>query len=229
MFKTIVESVLNEITASLAYEKYYNKIPSDQFFNLVQYYFGKEGDTGDFDRENLKFDKMLTFIFNAILKGDRVYDAKKFIDKYKNAKNEVRIAFLNEFRSGKFEDITDMIYRLEELEKNGVTTLSSFYKNGLIVFYKDEEWTVTCTTTYSANHHYFGHTKWCTASDRLGNYDGWLFFQRYIFDVIISEIRFSHFCWKRKSPTDSISSTMSMSGCVIVAIEKPSRATIPEE
>lgn len=182
MFKTIVESVLNEITASLAYEKYYNKIPSDQFFNLVQYYFGKEGDTGDFDRENLKFDKMLTFIFNAILKGDRVYDAKKFIDKYKNAKNEVRIAFLNEFRSGKFEDITDMIYRLEELEKNGVTTLSSFYKNGLIVFYKDEEWTVTCTTTYSANHHYFGHTKWCTASDRLGNYDGWLFFQRYIFD-----------------------------------------------
>ena len=182
MFKTIVESVLNEITASLAYEKYYNKIPSDQFFNLVQYYFGKKGDTGNFDRENLKFDKMLTFIFNAILKGDKIYDAQKFIDKYKSVKNEVRIAFLNEFRSGKFDDITDMIYRLEELEKNGVTTLSSFYKNGLIVFYKDEEWTVTCTTTYSANHHYFGHTKWCTASDRLGNYDGWLFFQRYIFD-----------------------------------------------
>ena len=42
-------------------------------------------------------------------------------------------------------------------------------------------------------------------------------------------IRFSHFCWKRKSPTDSTSSAMRMSGLVMVAMAKPMRATMPEE
>ena len=47
--------------------------------------------------------------------------------------------------------------------------------------------------------------------------------------AISSCIRFSHFCWKRKSPTDSTSSAMRMSGLVMVAMAKPMRATMPEE
>ena len=47
--------------------------------------------------------------------------------------------------------------------------------------------------------------------------------------AISSFIRFSHFCWKRKSPTASTSSAMRMSGLVMVAMAKPMRATMPEE
>ena len=42
-------------------------------------------------------------------------------------------------------------------------------------------------------------------------------------------MRSSHFCWNRKSPTESVSSTMSRSGSVAVAIEKAMRATMPDE
>ena len=47
--------------------------------------------------------------------------------------------------------------------------------------------------------------------------------------AIISLMRSRHFCWNLKSPTDSISSTMRISGDTIVATEKPSRAFIPDE
>ena len=42
-------------------------------------------------------------------------------------------------------------------------------------------------------------------------------------------MRFSHFCWKKTSPTESVSSTMSTSGSVTVAMAKAMRATMPEE
>ena len=38
-----------------------------------------------------------------------------------------------------------------------------------------------------------------------------------------------HFSWKRKSPTESVSSTMRTSGTVMVAIAKAILATMPEE
>ena len=42
-------------------------------------------------------------------------------------------------------------------------------------------------------------------------------------------MRFSHFCWNKKSPTESTSSAMRISGLVMVAMAKPIRATMPEE
>ena len=42
-------------------------------------------------------------------------------------------------------------------------------------------------------------------------------------------IFFRHFSWKKTSPTDSVSSTMSRSGSVTVAMAKAMRATIPLE
>ena len=42
-------------------------------------------------------------------------------------------------------------------------------------------------------------------------------------------IRRSHFCWKNTSPTESVSSTMRMSGSTTVAMANAMRATIPDE
>ena len=48
------------------------------------------------------------------------------------------------------------------------------------------------------------------------------------FDSIFC-IRSEHFFLKRTSPTERISSAISISGCTDVAIEKPSLAFIPDE
>ena len=46
---------------------------------------------------------------------------------------------------------------------------------------------------------------------------------------ISSCMRFSHFCWNKKSPTARISSAISTSGFVVVATAKARRDTMPEE
>ena len=42
-------------------------------------------------------------------------------------------------------------------------------------------------------------------------------------------IRRSHFCWNMKSPTESTSSTMRISGTMTVAMANAMRATMPDE
>ena len=46
---------------------------------------------------------------------------------------------------------------------------------------------------------------------------------------IMLSIFSSLFCWKARSPTDRISSTIRISGSTIVAMENARRATMPDE
>ena len=176
MFDKIVESVLNEISAEDAYNKFYNTLPRDAFFNLVNEYG--------------KFDNLMKFVMNAISENkNRFEDAANFVKLYKTAKNESRIAFLKNFKEGKYDDITDLIYALKEFEENGVETLKKFQEGGLVIVRDDEELRITYTTTYEANHHFYGKSSWCTASDRLGRFDGWLYFLSYILGVEYVEVK----------------------------------------
>ena len=59
---------------------------------------------------------------------------------------------------------------------------------GLVELYEDDRYKVTCTTTYEANRHFFGNTSWCTASDRFGRYDGWIYFLEYVFDLTSGDV-----------------------------------------
>lgn len=169
MFDQIVESALNEISAEDAYNKFYKTLPRDAFFELVNMYG--------------KFDNLMKFLLNSISKDKNTFkDAEFFIDKYKKADNDVRIRFNQNFKNGEYEDITDMMYGIDSISKSGVDTTKSIQAYGLVKIYEDDDYLLTCTTTYEANHHFYGDSSWCTASDRFGRYDGWKFFLRYICD-----------------------------------------------
>jgi hypothetical protein len=47
--------------------------------------------------------------------------------------------------------------------------------------------------------------------------------------AVRSRMRWKHFCWKKKSPTPSASSTMSTSGSASACTAKASRITMPLE
>lgn len=169
MFGSILESVLNEINAEDAYNKFYSSINIDDYNNLVSAYGGK-------------FDSIIKFILNCIKSGDcSVDEALGFISKYrdKNLPNQIRIEINNKTKSGEYENFIDIEEDLNSMLKNGVATLKTYQEEGYTVLYDDERYLLTCTTTYAANHHYYGNSKWCTASDRLGRYDGWMYFLRY--------------------------------------------------
>ena len=175
MFKNIVESILNEISAEDAYSKFYTNLSRDVFNGIVNAYGGK-------------FDNLIKVVLKSVMeKSCGLKDAYSFLDEYKNAPNEVRIAFLNNFKSGEYEDVLDMMQGLSELMKNGVNTAKKRREGGYVELYNDNDYLLTCTLTYEASQHYYGKSKWCTASDRFGKYDGWYFFLSYVFDI--SDIR----------------------------------------
>lgn len=175
MFDKIVESVLNEISAEDAYNKFYSNLPKEEFFELVSLYG--------------KFDNIMKALVNSINSEKGTFeDAKKFIKIYKEAPNNVRMKFLQNFKKGDYADIDDMINGVYDVEKNGADTLKTIQNLGLITLLDNENYRLTCTTTYEANHHFYGNSSWCTASDRFGRYDGWKYFLQYIFDVSFGDI-----------------------------------------
>ena len=175
MFNNIVESVLNEISAEDAYNKFYSDMPKDEYSNLVSLYG--------------KFDNIMKALLNSIkAKNNTFDDALNFIKKYKSIDNNVRIKFLQNFKNGSYEDIDDMINGLSEIETNGADTLKTIQNMGLITLLDDDNFRITCTTTYESSHHFYGNSSWCTASDRFGRYDGWIYFLSYLFDESTSYI-----------------------------------------
>lgn len=168
MFNSIVKSVLCEINAKDAYDKFYNSIPENEFMGIVNFYG--------------KFDNLMKLVMNSVKSGEsNLEDVKKFVNTYKSVPNEVRVEFVRRFKSGEYETLEDADLDLNMLVSCGVSSEKALSDNGLLNIYEDEKCKITCTTTYAANHHYYGHTQWCTASDRKGQYDGWLMFLRYTF------------------------------------------------
>lgn len=54
-----------------------------------------------------------------------------------------------------------------------------FIGQGLYKIYEDDNMIVTATLSYSASHHFFGDSHWCTASDIGGEYNGFEMFKNY--------------------------------------------------
>lgn len=174
MFKYIVESVLNEISAEDAYNKFYNNIKKETFDTILNAYGGK-------------FDAIIKFVLNNIRDHKDSFIVRdyalKFIKLYKSCENNVRMEFLKRFKEGKYEDITDAIQGINEIQNEGVSTVKTRQNEGYIELYNDYRYLLTVTLTYEANQHFYGHTKWCTASDRFGRYDGWFYYLMYVFNI----------------------------------------------
>ena len=166
LFGKICEGIINEIDASKAYERFYTSIPKEDFYRITG------GETN--------IDKFVQFILNAVRDDDYSVDkAAEIVKAFKEADPLIRQNIINGFNNGEYVSPDEIAIDLEYLKNGGVVNKNKFAKEGLVVLAKDDKWTITCTTNYLANTHYFGYTKWCTASDRAGRYDGYEMFKRY--------------------------------------------------
>lgn len=173
MFNNIVESVLNEISAEDAYVKFYSDIPKKIFDELLTMYGGK-------------FDFLFKFVVNNLKEspvGSNFSYAKSFLQLYKTIENNVRITFLNRLKNGEYEDLVDAIQGIKDIQEQGVSTVKTRQKEGYVEIYNDDNYLLTATLTYESSQHFYGKSKWCTASDRFGRYDGWYYFLSYIFQL----------------------------------------------
>lgn len=93
---------------------------------------------------------------------------------------EKKQALIDMANEGEIEcDYGSIITALTSVERQRFHTQKQAEKDGYVQLYEDDGVKLTCTLTYAANCHYFGHTKWCTASDIYGEYSGWQQFKDY--------------------------------------------------
>ena len=168
----LVEMMLNEITADQAYDKYYNTMSREDFDRIVS-----------LSTKPDKPDKWIQFFLSAVRDGDSDVDtACETIEAVKNADNLVRQTIKNKFAQGEYEHVDDIATDVEYLGQGGtILSRKSLAKQGLKILKENERWVATCTTNWTANNHYFGKegARWCTASDRNGNWDGFKMFYDY--------------------------------------------------
>ena len=166
LFSTIFEGVINEVKAEDAYNRFYSQMPKEDFEKIT----GGEPE----------IDKFVQFLLNTVRDGiSSVDEAAQANKEFKTADPLVRQNILNAFRSGEYESAQEVLVNLQYLKEGGFINKKKFAKEGYVKVAENDEWLVTCTTNYMANNHYFGHTKWCTASDRMGRFDGYLMYKRY--------------------------------------------------
>ena len=173
--KNIYESIINEISAEDAYNRFYSSIPREDYDKIL------DGDPAP--------DKLMQFILNCVRDNNATTEeAVDAVKKYKSANELARQNVLNKFRAGEYEDLLDMTSDISYFSSGGaVLSRKKFAKEGYIKIKETEKWLMTCTTNYTASNHYFGMSHWCTASDREGNYDGYRMFLNYT-DVDTKEI-----------------------------------------
>lgn len=169
MFDLIVEEVLNEISPEQAYDKFYNSIPIEDFNKIVE--------------ANGKFDALVKFLLGEYMKENtNLEECLELIKVYKTIDNKARITVSDKLKNKDYETIDELIYDLTHTEEITMFSKSSLIKNGYEEIARIETWILTATYTYEANRKHFGYTEWCTASDRLGNYDGYKQFLYYTVD-----------------------------------------------
>lgn len=175
LFENIVENVLCEISANDAYEKFYSKIPKETFDKIVNAYGGK-------------FDAFIKLLLNGIIDGSLtdINNILYCIKEYKALENKVRIYISNKIKNKEYSDANELFYELKNAAEGNIQIVSpkELYSNGLVNVAENATWKITCTLNYQASHHFYGNSRWCTASDRFGKYDGFEYFSKYITDLI---------------------------------------------
>ena len=165
--KTIYESIVNEIGADDAYNRFYSSIPREDYDEILG--------------GNPAPDKFIQFILNCVRDGKSTKeDAVDAVRAYNGADQLVKQNVLNKFRTGEYSDALDIAADIKYMSSGGaILSRNKFAKEGLIKLKENDRWIATCTTNYMASNHYFGDSHWCTASDREGRYDGYLMYKDY--------------------------------------------------
>lgn len=165
----ILEDILCEISTADAYTRYYHTIDKSSYDKYM---------TG---RETL--DRLDTLILNGVRDGEfgprRALDIRHCVDR---AEPELKSRVLNNISSKEYKTALEIPVSIEFYRESPSYTKKSWAKEGYHVIGVNGDWMATCTTNYGANNHYYGHTHWCTASDRDGEWDGYTMFQRYTTD-----------------------------------------------
>lgn len=170
-------TVLNEISTADAFERFYkDKIPTNVYEALMN---GAEQMT---PLHKLAADHIAKEYANNSRPTAANNLAKVVGNFWNSASNEARqyaVKICKDEADELKKDKTLLYNTIMNLSKMKSHSENSYVERGFEILYEDEKLKVTCTKSYSSSCRHYGASHWCTASDQLGEYDGFEMFQRY--------------------------------------------------
>ncbi len=160
-----VVSFLTEAKASEIYEKFYSKIPKEEFYQIIEI-----DPTTDIDRDVLgKYSKWVLSLYKRrSLKLEDLYKAKEYLETFHKYINRLDIKDINRFKTlgDLYNHIKDFIGSDEPTSKKD---LARKVKEGAKKVYDDNQWLVVVPETEEAAKYYGKGTRWCTAAEDSDN------------------------------------------------------------
>lgn len=164
--------ILNEISTQDAYNRFYKGvIPEKMFMELMN---GQSKLT--------PFHKIcLTYMANEDEESEFPHMLALEVGKdWAELTPEKRQVLVDMAKGGEIEpEYPSIVKAMKEVKWQKYQNASQIEKDGFVEIYEDKGIKLTCTLTYAASCHHFGHTRWCTASDVFGDVNGWDMFRDY--------------------------------------------------
>lgn len=173
--------ILNEISSEKAYADYYTDIMTqEQFMQLM----GGSKKMTPFHKKALDLIKnwyeRLDMNLDREWYNHNINDVAETLGRlWSTSDNKKRNELINYAQNldpskllGDFVNGALVVYRTASVDSKSA-------KDGLKIIAENQHAMITCTTSYSASKKYFGDSKWCTASDVFGRYNGFDYFERY--------------------------------------------------
>ena len=154
-------------TLSDIYEKYYSKIPKEEFNQIISADPTYNSENGN---KMGKYGKWLLQLYiNRNLKIEDLYKATTYLQFFIKYYNVIDDNDINHYRS--LSDLYNVVSYY--MHNDGVATSKSDevrkIKEGAEKVYEDSEWLVVVPHTEEASCYYGKGTRWCTAAERSSN------------------------------------------------------------
>ena len=170
--------LIKEIATQDAYEKFYKgKVPEEVYQKLMQ---------GAPQMTVLHKIALNHLAANTVFKEHPMITPNyvDLIPRFWNSASEESKQYVLRICKSNEKDYTENVRLfsddLEKMVKMKTHTENSYVDRGIEVLFKtDNGLTVTCTKSYASSCRHFNYTRWCTASDQFGEYDGFQQFQNY--------------------------------------------------
>ena len=162
----VMKTILNEISAIDAWNRFYKGKIDEKQYNILM---GNVKQMDPFHR------RVLDLLVKQKCSDETVKLISDYWNKFDENMRQVAIEDSKDYNS-----ILHLVSCLKEISKQKFHTENQATDAGLVTLYNDDSIMVTCTTTYAANTKYYGFTHWCTASDLMGEYNGFTMFKRYV-------------------------------------------------
>lgn len=169
---------INEITTVDAWNKFYKEKLPEELYKAVM-----NGTNNMTAYHKTALDLAINGMDRDIDKEDIPKLCARIGELWRQSSPDARKSMLDSAKESWTDySLYNYLFRMSTISGRRFHTEKQACDAGLVTLYDGPRLLMTCTTSYAASKKHYGYTRWCTASDVFGRFNGFKMFQEYVED-----------------------------------------------